>query len=378
MIIRLKSKKGSTQVDWVISLGIFLLYIAWFFVFITPQFQVEESPEQLLDLAVENILEEIIWKVERRPLFLFSNVTEDNEGIIVDFPFSMQNFAFSDNKTYALDRGKLLFIHNLTGRNIFWIVNSTDNYSTSFDVENIKSKEEYVTLTNFRADFENGLLDEVKHNNKTRLEDFEIYINGIAISRLNNTFNSSEIMASYKVFTENVNHLSYVLANNKVVYNFVEVGKETPHEFTVRAELDQFTNYFSDNANNDFIDYGTDSCDNFVNDYIDFYDSEGGLSFIFDENVVINVCRKDGELFFNATIDLDENLTYHIRAHEGNYIQTQKYELPYYTYRWGIKEVITGIDLDEIEGLSELSYAELRSLLGYPIARQLSIFFEEG
>ncbi len=368
-------KRGVSQVDWAISLGIFILYLAWFFVFVRPQFEVEESPAQLLDSTKERLLEQIEWSVEKSPLFVVSNLTGEKEGVIVDFPYSLSSFAFSNNSYFTLDEGRLLFLADLTeGANLFWIVSSSKNYSLPSIIEDITSTKSYTTTANFRADFSSGLLGEIYFNNESKLDSFELYVNGIAIDRTDNSFVNSSILGGYKIYTENVEHKCYVLAENTKVYCFVELGKEKPHDMTIKADLVEFSNYYGNNLYAGSIDDST--CESFTGDYIDFYNSNDGLSFIFDKDADIGFCY-DGGLSFSATIRLNRNVSYMIVAHNGSYSRTLDYKLPYYGYEWGIKEEVKGIDAEKAQELANLSYFELKQLLGYPIAQELKIYFEE-
>ncbi len=370
------NKKGLSHVDWAISLGIFLLYLMWFFVFVKPQFIADESPTQLLESTRESLVENLQWVVEKRPLFVFSNITGEDEGVIVDFPYDLSKFAFSDNRYFTLDEGRLLFLADLTeGANLFWIVSSTKNYSLPSIIEDITATESYTTTANFRADFSSGLLDEIYFNNESKLNSFELYINDIAIDRTDTSFVNSSILGGYKIYTENVEHKCYVLAENSKVYCFVNLGKEKPHDMTIKAELAEFPNYYSNNLDQGNINYGSEGCEGFSSRYVNFY-GDDGLSFIFNKDADIEFCYNGG-LSFSATVRLNRNVSYIIVAHNGSYSRILDYKLPYYDYEWGIKEEVKGIDTDKAQQLANLSYFELKQSLGYPIAQELKIYFEE-
>lgn len=65
-------KKGLNQIDWVISLAIFLLYIAWFFIFLKPQIQKSSDFAPLGRDVKENFKNDIYYSADKYPLFFNS------------------------------------------------------------------------------------------------------------------------------------------------------------------------------------------------------------------------------------------------------------------------------------------------------------------
>jgi len=66
-------KKGAIHLDWVISIGIFLMYILFFFIFISPFYK---APTQegviMLDILMDNFREEVYWNVTKMPIFIIN------------------------------------------------------------------------------------------------------------------------------------------------------------------------------------------------------------------------------------------------------------------------------------------------------------------
>lgn len=63
-------KRGSSHIDWVISMGLFIVYVVGLFVFLRPGVVVEHKPQALLDNLEKNIKEEITINVKETPLFV--------------------------------------------------------------------------------------------------------------------------------------------------------------------------------------------------------------------------------------------------------------------------------------------------------------------
>ena len=67
MITFLKgNKRGITQVDWAISLAIFLLFLVWFFIFTKPLHDPNSDYESLAEIVLENFQKDM--NIEQRKL----------------------------------------------------------------------------------------------------------------------------------------------------------------------------------------------------------------------------------------------------------------------------------------------------------------------
>ena len=78
------NKRGDSQIDWVISLGIFILYLAWFFLLIRPYMVQEETPN-MVSLVKENFEKDAFWTVEKVPIIATSQrylYREDRKSVV--------------------------------------------------------------------------------------------------------------------------------------------------------------------------------------------------------------------------------------------------------------------------------------------------------
>ena len=100
-------KKGDGHVDWIISIGIFLIYLLGMFVIIRPGIEPSQDYDTLLDILEENVKEDVniefdqgilsdfgglYWTLYKAPLF-FQGFADDVYAscINVDFPYGDQN-----------------------------------------------------------------------------------------------------------------------------------------------------------------------------------------------------------------------------------------------------------------------------------------------
>ena len=96
-------KRGTSQVDWAISLALFLIYVIWFFIFVRPTFLQDNVQESLINIVEDNFKEDYKWTVSKLPIMIHTNITNTYEPIILDFPYSWeQNHSrLDDNKEFV-------------------------------------------------------------------------------------------------------------------------------------------------------------------------------------------------------------------------------------------------------------------------------------
>ncbi|HLD97205.1 MAG TPA: hypothetical protein VI934_02580, partial [Candidatus Nanoarchaeia archaeon] len=119
------SKKGvAIDIDWIISLGVFLVYLGVFFLMIRQLPERQSPAASLLGSVADGVAESAAWQVQRLPLVISSNVS-GAEPIITSFGYDWKNFSFTDNTSFDISEGKLIFAKQLkTGKNIAWLVKS--------------------------------------------------------------------------------------------------------------------------------------------------------------------------------------------------------------------------------------------------------------
>jgi len=61
-------EKGSTHVDWAISLGIFLVYVLSMFILIQPGIEPIQRNDQLISIVEDNLIEEITAELTKTPV----------------------------------------------------------------------------------------------------------------------------------------------------------------------------------------------------------------------------------------------------------------------------------------------------------------------
>lgn len=83
-------KKGDSHLDWIISFGIFIVYIVFLFTILNP-IKIENSNQEILfDIAEQNLREDLKWQIIKVPIFVhYNEVSLTNKDICLElYPFS--------------------------------------------------------------------------------------------------------------------------------------------------------------------------------------------------------------------------------------------------------------------------------------------------
>lgn len=183
-------KKGAIHLDWVISIGIFLLYILFFFVFITPFYKPDtQEGVIMLDILENNIRKDVFWNVTRMPVFIidchecigspggedfclsffpFANWDQNEITFTDDFnnpintKFEISDNCGSDGLHPSNDVTDFTFSYDLDGqKKTFWIIqNDGWNYgNTGWSSGDCNNYNEIESFCNFLSYAEDGTGD---------------------------------------------------------------------------------------------------------------------------------------------------------------------------------------------------------------------------
>lgn len=350
--MQMKQKRGINQVDWAISLGIFLVYLAWFFLFVKPLV----APRALAALTptIKDSFDDYTeWTVQKVPVIVLSNITGNMEPIIVNMSnHNKSHLSFTNKRYYVIDYDKVFFLGNLTeGGNIFWMVNSSLTYTKETPVTDLISTSTYASTPDFRANFVNGLLASLQYKTKSRIKSFDFLVNDASINKSSNSYSNEKIFAKYGVSAD-VNNTFYVFSNNKKVYGYFKPKQPTSSEIKLSFSLDNYTNYYANEYYKRTFDYSKRSCDDFDSNFVNFYDSSDSITIVTDVHASMEVCNTNDTISFNAVMNLTGDHWYKIILSDDNYLATLTYAKDYFA-QFGFAEEIDGISsakLDELKG----------------------------
>jgi len=240
------NKKGFIEVDWIVSIAIFLIYLTFFFIYLAPF--TEEQPEAsdaLLARVESNLRDNVTWYVQRVPIFIHSNISS-LEPLIATFTFNWKNLSLSDNASFFRQENKLIFKENIhEGTNIKWVVSSDEVYPQATVSTDLAPTASGVTMDSLRftAEFD-GLLKSASHFEKQRISGFNISLdqNIINLESAAKESNLSDLAVKYKLSADTLNHTTFVVGGFSRLFNYVSpIQAFENHNFTLQATLHNYT-----------------------------------------------------------------------------------------------------------------------------------------
>lgn len=372
------SKKAlAIDFDWIISLGIFLIYLGVFFIAIR-QLPAQQSPASaLLSSVLDHVSDSTKWSVQKLPLLIASNIS-GNEPVIVRFSYDWKNFSFKDNTSFDHADSWLVFPRNLKeGKNLLELVTSGENYTTQLTNFDLTAGTEGASVDSqqFASGFKSSMLSRANHFGKERLSDFNISISGVALTpeAAAAEANTTTLSARYKLSFAQLNHTSFIVAGYSRILNYVTSAATEPHNLSVSVTLRNYTFFHINNAVSGTINYTRRECRSSTGRYIDFYDSTSGVTFILPEGANMSFCASSDTVRFSADFSITNETRYDIIFHPGDFNATLKYVSPYRT-AFGLAENLTGLSQQLYRKLNETDYLALKRNFSYPGSRDFSFF----
>lgn len=361
-----RAKKASSQIDWILSLSIFLVYLFWFFIFVVPSFEKPDTPGSVIANAFESLKNNLTWTVYKAPVIVRSNLSMTNEPIIMNYTWNWSNYILDSNNLTFRDRNRLLFVANLTkGPNIFEFVFSSKNYSVRNRTGFLHATDDYVSVNSksFKVNIDGSILRKMTYFNSELIRDAAYVSKGFEIRPNSTSYLASSKVARYVLNSQLFNITTYLFAYNSRVYHFIEPNTNQDFNLTASYTLKKFTDYFSDNLNKGLINYSSDKCRTFNSDYIDVYGSLDGVSFYSTKPMRIRLCNINETLTLNLTIKGSSTTEFRVYAHDDNYNTTINITDPY-VLEYGALEALTGISIDRTKALNKSGFDTIKSAFG--------------
>lgn len=389
-----KQKRGLSQVDWAISLGIFMLFLVWFFMFAAPSFSAPETSDSLTYI-IEQGLNDYKWNVYRTPIFLVSNQTY---GSNVYEPF-FASLYLTNNLNYTIYSDKLqkeiyfqnalegiVFLYNSSLNNDqVWIVGSTEEYFVENDFYDLSSSMNKISIKNYNffVDFVSGYPEKLLFNYDTRVDNIDYYVGGVAIEELDEAiYSTSPLFSLYKSSTNSFNMSQFVFANNPGLYNFIDVFDLFGNELDFKLDMDiyNYDNYFLNNSAFGNLDYENTICENFTNSFINFYDEDGGFVLIFSKPVLLEFCLFADESSNGVNLEISSKLTnnfnYKYVFYEGDYSRAFDF-IGMSEVKSGVSENLYGLNLEKMMSLKSRN-VDLKEIFMFPTNNDFQIIIKDA
>ena len=350
-------RKGLVQIDWIISFGIFIVYIVWFFIVSRPIISSASVKTLPVDDIKDLFLENASWTVNQTPMIIKSNISASEMPIVMDFLFAGNEKSYGlKDRYWSIHDNKIFFLATFPAKKqIVTLLHSSENYSKP-DLSNaFAPNKEFVRAGDMEAFFEDSMPSEVRFKESPMIRAFSITADGITFSPEKTVFSSDNILSAYAVQSNRLNNTMYILANNSRIISYL---KGSNIDVRIKIELAKYDGYYIRDSEQAEINYNSSECRSFDTDYINFYDGDRGLTFLFSKAVDVRMCP-------TAAIDLDIDFSlntsfrYDIVFHEsGSDTRDLKHE---YTAEYGMKNVLTGISEHYLYNLKNTNYSILKN-----------------
>jgi hypothetical protein len=339
------NKRGSSQIDWIVSMAIFMMFIAWFFVFITPQITISANSDTKLLSLKNNFYEEFSWEMTKFTLFIESNGTANFEPIIIDYVPNRTDLKFTDGTNYILWNDKLIFLGNISDNTrTYWLLDGT-GYNQTYSYQGIVVENDVASTQNLSVKFRDYLPTSATYAEEEKFEDMEFDVNGLDFSPTATKYEDFGFVGIYSVGTGDFNHTSMVFWGNQEMYNMITASNNNNYTLKLSMNLDTFSNYYSNNYYFGEFEFGT-AVDNtnYAFDYITLYGDQA-LTMYFDGYVEFNFTDYNDTLMLDISMPVQDDYIYKFVFHDGNYDDIERVE---YDARFGTIKTIEGIYLDNI------------------------------
>jgi len=115
-------KKGS-HADWVISLGIFIVYLMTMFTIIKPGIEQPYRNEVLMDIVEKNFEDSIFYNITKIPLYATISIDGDYLSVTLPYSFNIEDVKVVDSenkeKDIALINGELAICDEFVAGNFY-------------------------------------------------------------------------------------------------------------------------------------------------------------------------------------------------------------------------------------------------------------------
>ncbi|MBI5398303.1 hypothetical protein HZB03_02460 [Candidatus Woesearchaeota archaeon] len=364
-------KKALSQVDWAISLSIFLIYLALFFIFVKPLIVPSRNIDSLMENLEDKFLDDTQTTVERVRIFVTQKVNSQFDFIIANFTYPTWNASNMAASTdyFAVDVGKVFFLLNTTQTKKAALFHPLVKRRTN-PLPALIADVDHAEFESFRALFDDELLQRMVFRGATRVSGVQYRVDGGTLSP-GGTFARTDVYAKYKVRDE-INHSTYVPASNSRVYVFMLSDDSKDHNMTFSANIFNFTRYFVDQSRRGTVAYSSvQTCEEFTSRFIDFNDGETGIAFFTEPASSMSFCSNLTALTFSFLITVSNtSSSYAIFAHDGDHTAVQNYPI---TPINGVREQLVGISDANVSNLKLYDYTQLKQRWSFPAERDFNI-----
>jgi hypothetical protein len=353
------------------SLAVFLMYLAWFFIFVKPMLYPSTNMGVLLDILEDGIEDEIFQDISRIKVFV-PHTDNAYEPVIIPFDNDWQSSNIAHSADYfVIDGERMFFLANTSNTTVFQmyyphkaIESTLPRFALADDTQ--------ARAGTFTAYFEDYLLDRISFDGELRLSGFDVEIDENALDGDGSLSNMS-LLAKYAKEGHNINLTTYFFAENSRLYNYLKVTDHRNHSATIDLAAYNYTYFYINQLTKGELKYSiAPSCKYYTTDFLDLYDSSSGLLVTFDRDIQMRLCTNETNpsVRLEFPISPTDEYNFNIFLHPGSVDSVKDYPLEPVV---GVEETLKTVSAEKARLLRNRNYAYLKQLFHYPDARDFNI-----
>ncbi len=350
-------KRGTVDVDWAISLAIFIIFLTLFFMFVFPMFNAKPPQSNVIGFVEEKFttpdLENgVAWTVSK----LLVYVSSTNAGIypvslVLPYEFSTENSSFFDGRPLLIDENRIFFYHNLKNGSLYLVSSNSTYFAQSGKSYDLTCSASGFQTSGLDVSVLNELITQIDYLGETVASDFDY---GDLFTTSSTDFWDKDFVCKYW----RGGHSIYPMANSTIIFNY---RPSAAVNLKLTLANNHYHSYYDGTAHS--IPYEDNTCKTLNTNILDLYDSDG-IAFVSNE-MSVTMCYNNltGE---KLNLSLQLSNPYKIVLHQGSaldYLNT-RIEL-------GAIEKLTGLSYEKLVQLNESrknNYDELKSEWGISAA----------
>lgn len=354
-------KRGVSQIDWTMSLALFLLFIAVTFLLVAPKTTVFIDEKAALSNIKYGFIEDYSYTIEFLPLFI-ETVRSGTEPIISLVPSSLSSFVLEDDIPFLSYDGEVIFSTNIT-KNLSrrTLIANPLNVSAAFLPNNLYLRREneslQVPVQQLYANYNKSILQNVSYLGDTRITLFRIEDDDEEVIGFGNdeiTNGSAAIVT--KVSNNYFTHKTYLFPGLARIY----LRFASDETYQVTYDVQSYTHYYLNPATQGNFSIPVGTCYSFSGGYFDYVEQGQSLLTMITDADLFLICKQDEDTV-RTTIYGPKEIQWHFSRDSPGTLYPAHDPLTVFA---GVTEVQRGLSLAKLQTLSTRSVNDLRSAYG--------------
>jgi hypothetical protein len=366
------SKRGAMQLDWVISLALFLMFLAFTFLLISPKTEVFIDEKSALNNIKYNFIDDYSFEVSYLPVFIKTQ-RRGVEPVIFQNDYYFSNFLIEDKTIYSYVDGEIIFLSNITDDYTIKKIVS-NQYEAKIDYNSNKMMLYYEKNSSFvpsrmvEVKYTDDEIDYVVFEDKIKFNNFSLAKNsGEKIDFPNKNFTNSTVANVYYSSNNFLLFKQYLIYDlPRVIFNFNSSSEFEFSFYSFSYDSFYYPVQFGD------LHVNETWCLNITTDYLDLSNGKDTVTFKMDPTS-FSICTENKgyaiikffspkkiELFF-TNLNLSENYNY-----------TKEFVV--YS---GIPSKKNGVSSKRLENISKKTPDELREEYGISNTIDFELFMTD-